>query len=89
MVEAIDFLHVVIKRAAHDEPHHHFYAFRPCLAQIFDMRDADERLGIACEIIEKALVEFLVDQPCARPEQPAAGPWLLLRRGHGDQVAEW
>ena len=36
MVEAIDFLHLVIKRAAHDEPHHQFDPFRARLAEIFE-----------------------------------------------------
>src|SRR6202048_2352465 len=66
-VEAIDFLHVVVERAAHDEPHHHFDAFGTGLAHVFDVGNARELLRIFAEIVQERLVPFAVDQSRPRP----------------------
>ena len=34
MIKAVHLAHLVVQRAAHDQPHHQFDAFRPALAQI-------------------------------------------------------
>ena len=65
-VEAVDLLHVVVERAAHDQPHDHLDAFGARLAHIFDVRDASELLRVLAEIIEKGLVPLPVDQAGAR-----------------------
>src|SRR5262245_2502447 len=66
-VEAVDFVDLVVERTAHDQPHHHLDAFGAGLAHVLDVRDARELLGIARQVVEKALVPFAVDQTGARP----------------------
>src|SRR5580700_6319127 len=57
MVEAINFLGVIVERAARNEPHHQLDAFRARFAHILKMRNLDERLRIRGEAIEEAVVE--------------------------------
>ena len=52
VIEAMDFLDLVVQRAAHDQPHHQFNAFRAGLAQIFEVRNFHQRLGILGQIVE-------------------------------------
>ena len=47
------------KRAAHDQPHHHFDAFAAGFAQIFDVRNMPRFVGIGFEQIHEPVV------PCA------------------------
>src|SRR5690348_11105282 len=69
MVEAIGFTYFVVQCTAHDQPHHHFYPFRTCFPQIFEMRNAGQGFGIAGEIVEKAGIEFAVNESRARALQ--------------------
>jgi hypothetical protein len=65
-VEAIDFVDLVVERAAHDEPHHHLDAFGAGLAHVIDVRNLGELLRVLGQIIEEVLVPFAVDQAGAR-----------------------
>ena len=65
-VEAVDLVHLVVERPAHDQPHHHLDAFGAGLAHVVEMRDARELLGVLAEVVEEALVPFAVDQTGAR-----------------------
>ena len=61
-IEPVDFLGLVIERAAHDQSHHHFDTLGLSLAHVFDVRDAGELLGVLGEIIKESLVEVAVDE---------------------------
>jgi hypothetical protein len=69
VIEAVDFLHIVVDGAPHNQPHDHFYAFRARVAQVFNVRNAHICFRVAREIVEETRVEFLVDEPCARSLQ--------------------
>ena len=43
MIMAMDAVDLVVKGAAHDEPHDEFDAFRAGLAQVFDMLQGNGR----------------------------------------------
>jgi len=82
---AVDFADILVDGAAHDQPHHHFYAFRSRLAQVFDMRNAHIGFGVARQIVKKSCVEFLVDEACARPLQLMRQP--ARPEDHDAQIA--
>src|SRR6478672_2712058 len=58
--------------AARDQPHHQFDSLAAGFADIVDMRHGGEPFGIGNQPIEERLVEFLVNQPGARPLQLVA-----------------
>src|SRR5271166_2879909 len=64
MVEAMRHLRL---RAARDQPHHEFDAFRTSLSDVFDVRHLREALGVVDQPVEEYVVPLLVDQAGARP----------------------
>src|SRR5690349_7263075 len=62
VIEAMDLAHRPFERAAHDEPHHEFDAFRSRLAQVLVTRYARQRFRILDHVVEESAVELLVDE---------------------------
>ena len=69
VIEAMDLFDLGIERAAHDEPHDELDAFRAGFAHVVDVRHFGELVGFIHDAIEKAVVEFFVDETCARTLQ--------------------
>ena len=46
MVEAVELLHLLAERAAHDEPHDHLDTFGTRFAQVLDVRHLLQRVGV-------------------------------------------
>ena len=76
-VEAVSLDDVGTERAAHDQPHDQFDPLRPRLAQIVEVRQRPQAVGVGGQVVEEGGVEGAVDQSGARPLQlvaHAAGP---------------
>src|SRR5215472_17098267 len=61
-IKPVDFIDLIIKRTAHDQPHDHFHAFRAGLAHVLDVWNARELLRIFRQSIEAILVPFAVEK---------------------------
>src|SRR4051812_28834507 len=91
VIEAVHFLHPVLERAAHDEPHHQLDRLRAGLAQVLEVRNLHQRLRILGQVVEEARIELAVDETGARPLQlvrhPAGAedhdPQVLVERFDG------
>src|SRR5882762_7764313 len=59
-VEAVRLFHVVIERAAHDQPHHHLDTFGARFAHIVDMRDPGEGDRILGEVVQEIPIPLAV-----------------------------
>ena len=57
-VEAITLMHLLIERAAHDEPHHHLDAFAAGFAQVFDVRNGPRLLAVTDQQVHEHVVPF-------------------------------
>ena len=71
---AVQRLHALAQRTAHDQPHHHLDALRSGFAQIFDMRDMADGIIVRLQQVEKAVVPFGIDQARARTLKLVAHP---------------
>lgn len=67
MVMPVDFLHLIVKRAPHDMPHHHLDALGACFAHVFGVSNPGERQRILGQAVEKCCVKFPIDEAGAFP----------------------
>ena len=61
-VEPINFIDMIIVRAAHDKPHDHFNPRGASLTHVVKMRYSRRAKRICRQIIQKSLIPFAVDQ---------------------------
>jgi hypothetical protein len=61
-VEPINFIDMIIERAAHDQPHDHFNPLGASLTHLVKMRYSCQAKWICRQIIQKSSIPFAVDQ---------------------------
>ena len=65
VIMAVNFGHLFVECAAHDQPHDHFDTFRAGLAQVFKMRDLAGLDRVLRDVVKELAVPFGVDQASA------------------------